>query len=516
MRDAAIGRASGYDARLWGTPMGYCEDLAFAACALWAGELTSKQVLARLDERQREDDAPSLARLMFRTGDIDENTWQRIQSLVQLVKQRREDSIYVRAVLRNKLASPGQINEALEIQQSLHFTSRIGQILLELGYLGKDQDPRVCSAQRSKLAREDKVIERKAADLLERPRVHQGVRQRLLERLLSPFRAWLESFGKAELEGFMEARRRREESHRFRRPTRDLIGARSREETLEIPGYQRLAFLGEGAMGNVYKYLQLSLQRYVAIKFLTLDGDIDQAMFMRFKREAQLAAALNHPNIVQAYDVGSAEDVPYIIMELVDGSSLNRIVDSEGPLPEVLCLDIAAQAVSALDHARAQGIIHRDIKPANLMLTRKGQLKICDFGLAKRSVEEVRLTSTGTTMGTPHYMSPEQCANGSNVDARSDIYSLGASLYRLATGYVPFDGDAAVTIMFMHCSDAFPDPRERFPELGLSDSFVALIKKMMEKDPSDRWSDFAELYDLIEELRQKRETEVDVPDSRAG
>ncbi len=478
--------------------MGLSNDLIFAACTLWQGHSTAEQLLVSLKAREEDGGSEPLSALLTFTGELSDAEVEEIHQLAHLVRRLREDSVYVRALLRNKLVSAGPINEALEIQQSLSYTARIGRLLQELGYLGKNHDPQVLELQKRAIAREDLLLEDEARSLF----ALAAPSERAFTRLLSPFTTWLESLTGDHLVSYLKITRKRTESKRFQRPTPSGSRRRTREEQLALPGYQRLDFLGRGAMGNVYKFLQLSLQRYVAIKFLKLD-DADTALFLRFKREAQLAAALNHPNIVQAYDVGTCQGVPYFIMEYVDGVPLNEMVDERGPLSEKACLDVALQAVGALRHARTQGIVHRDIKPANLMLTRRGELKICDFGLAKSSFDDASLTSTGLAVGTPQYMSPEQCTAGEPVDSRSDIYSLGASLYRIATGHVPYDAETVMALMLKTCHDPFPDPRVRFPELPLSEGFVGVLKKMMEKDPSDRWNDLEELEDLLRELRSQ-------------
>ncbi len=471
-----------------------CDHLSSITAALWLRQISNEQILECLNVGQVELRLKQLENLVLDSQDIPPAARDRILRLEKLIDRLRRDSVFVRALLVNRLVAASQLNEALEIQQSLGYASRVGLILVELGYLSRDTDARVLKLENQAITRENQQLKARCLQLLQKPQLLPAD----VDALLAPFSTWLDNLPNETLERYLKVTERRRESKRFlpvqRAPTKT-------EEAPPIPGFERVAAIGQGAMGNVYKYLQRSLQRYVAIKFLKLQETLNESMFMRFKREAQLAASLNHPNIVQIFDVGSADGVPYFVMEFVAGSTLNAIVDRHGPLPEAQCVSIACQAVSALAHAQKQGVIHRDIKPANMMMTGEGQLKICDFGLAKSELDAVHLTGTGLALGTPHYMSPEQCSNGAHVDARSDIYSLGASLYRIATGHVPYDGETSMNIMFALTSHPFPDPRVRYPAILLSAGFVALLKRMMEKDPADRYPSFVELQIALDALQ---------------
>ena len=201
--------------------------------------------------------------------------------------------------------------------------------------------------------------------------------------------------------------------------------------------YEVLEELGAGGMGNVYRAKNVTLERIVALKTLAPQFATDEGFVQRFLKEARAAARLNHQNIVQIYDFGCEEGVYYLAMEYVDGQSLRTLLKRRGRFSERDALALIRQAVRALAVAHAEGLVHRDIKPDNLMLTAKGELKLVDLGIAKRVDEEQGMTQTGQAVGTPQYISPEQIRGARDIDARADIYSLGATFYQLITGHAP-------------------------------------------------------------------------------
>jgi TolB-like protein/predicted Ser/Thr protein kinase len=262
-----------------------------------------------------------------------------------------------------------------------------------------------------------------------------------------------------------------------------------------VSHYNILEKLGQGGMGVVYKAEDAKLHRTVALKFLShgLAGPADARL--RFEREAQAAAALNHPNIVTIYEINEHDGQTYIAMEYVDGRSLKDILAGE-PLSFTEAVDMAVQVCDALDRAHRAGIVHRDIKPGNVMVSADGRVKVVDFGLAKLQGAG-RLTLEPTTLGTVHYMSPEQ-ARGEDVDARSDIWSLGVMIAEMVTGRLPFSGGhpQAVLLAILNNEPALAVP----PLPAVPFGFTALLKRMLAKRPEDRYARAAEVSAELKRL----------------
>ncbi|MHC4778670.1 MAG: protein kinase domain-containing protein, partial [Planctomycetota bacterium] len=272
------------------------------------------------------------------------------------------------------------------------------------------------------------------------------------------------------------------------------------------------AKLGEGAMGAVYRATQLSLERDIALKILpALLVKKHPEFVKRFVREAKVAAQISHPNIVQVHAVGNYKGIQYIAQEFVRGNSVADIIFKHGPLPERKALSIVAQAASGLGAGAVKEIVHRDVKPENLLLTQDGIVKVADFGLAKNTSTESMVTQAGQIMGTPAFMSPEQ-ARSLPLDARSDIYSLGATLFQMITGEVPFRGENPLSTLFKHIDEPLPDPREL--RKGLSEFTAGLIEKMMEKEPDDRFESYGDLEAILAEIPSEvpEDDEEEIPD----
>jgi serine/threonine protein kinase len=269
-----------------------------------------------------------------------------------------------------------------------------------------------------------------------------------------------------------------------------------------IQGYKILTKIGQGAMGSIYKALQISMDRIVAIKCLAPKYSQNDKFRERFLREARAVARLNHPNIIQGIDVGESNGVHYFAMEYIDGPTVGELLKRGGALDEKRALNIVTQIARALHHAFGHGIIHRDIKPDNIMLTREGVAKLCDLGLAKIPKDEGDASGTrpGASMGTPYYIAPEQARGEQNVDTRADIYSLGASFYHMAAGEVPFPGQSAADVISKHLTEPVTPPRARNPLISGAVDFV--IVKMMQKTREDRYQTPAELVRDLESIAQ--------------
>ena len=256
---------------------------------------------------------------------------------------------------------------------------------------------------------------------------------------------------------------------------------------LAIPGYEMISKIGQGAMGSVYKAKQLSMDRVVAVKVLAGRYSKDRSFVERFLREARAVAKLNHENVISGIDVGEIAGLHYFVMEFVDGAPVTSIMRKEPRIPEKRCLEIGLHVARALSHAHKHGIVHRDVKPENIMITSTGVAKLCDLGLAKQTKGDTGATMDGQSVGTPNYISPEQARGEENIDIRSDIYSLGCSLYHMATGTTPFDGPNPMVVMTKHVTEWAEPPKKRHP--GLSEAFNALVVKMMQKRREDRPQD---------------------------
>ena len=261
--------------------------------------------------------------------------------------------------------------------------------------------------------------------------------------------------------------------------------------------YRIVQKLGEGGMGEVYLADDLELHRKVALKFLPAQLSSNPDLKARFKREAQAAAALNHPNIITIYQVGEVNNQAFIAMEYVEGKSLRDMLNEEG-VPQEQALDIVIQCCEGLGMAHEHGIVHRDVKPANIMVDRYGRVKILDFGLAKVG-DVTRLTKAGTTMGTPHYMSPEQ-VKGVDLNHQSDIYSLGVVLYELLCGQLPFEGYYEAAILYSIANEK-PTPITRHKP-DLQPGLVRIIDRALEKKLQKRYQHTDEMRQDLEHERQ--------------
>jgi serine/threonine-protein kinase len=268
-----------------------------------------------------------------------------------------------------------------------------------------------------------------------------------------------------------------------------------------IPGYEISERLGKGTTGVVYLARELATGNLVALKVLLPVFHKNPTLVERFRREAQIAAAIEHPNVRRVFGGGDAGGLLYLAMEYVEGETLEAKIAHAGALAEGDALRAVAQVARAMDYYSKLGVLHRDVKPANILVTAQGVAKLCDLGLSKRVYEDFALTMQGTTLGSPFYISPEQGLGTTDLDVRSDIYSLGISLFHCLTGRVPFVGPNAGVIISKHHREPLPDVR-RFNPL-VSPACAALVAKMAAKRPDERHQSPRELLAEIAWIRSE-------------
>jgi serine/threonine-protein kinase len=284
---------------------------------------------------------------------------------------------------------------------------------------------------------------------------------------------------------------------------------RTRNGELAWGRYELQSELGRGGMGKVWLARDVRLDRQVALKELAPRFAKDETFVSRFLTEARAAARLNHPAIVQIYDFGNDHTGYFLAMEYVNGVSLGALLQQRGFLREAKAISLVRQACEALAVAHRAGIVHRDVKPDNMMVTSSGAFKMVDLGLAKRIDDDHSQTGTGMTMGSPYYISPEQIRSAKTIDHRTDIYSLGATLYHLTTGQLPYDGSSGPHIMSRHLTDELPDPKSHRPEL--SDGICRIIRAMMAKDPEERYQAVSVVEEDLARLARGAGPEVEEP-----
>ena len=259
--------------------------------------------------------------------------------------------------------------------------------------------------------------------------------------------------------------------------------------------YEVISKIAEGGMGTVYKGRHRVTGETVAIKVLSPHMAKNPVMRRRLEQEYNAAHNLNHPNIVRALDFCADDPAPYLVMEFVEGESLGERVERDGRLDEAEAIQLITQVALGLQKAHGQGMIHRDVKPDNILVDHDGQAKLTDLGLVKELEADLNLTRTGRGLGTPHFMAPEQFRNAKNADVRCDVYSLGATLYQLVTGELPFNGCGPVDAWMKKINNDLPAPRQLVPEL--SERVDWAIRRAMNPDPNQRP---ASCWEFVEDL----------------
>ena len=264
-----------------------------------------------------------------------------------------------------------------------------------------------------------------------------------------------------------------------------------------IGKYRVVQKVGEGGMGAIFKVKKQGSDRVVALKLLSREVSKLKDWRTRFQREAKVAIHLDHPNIVRGIEVGQEKDRFYYVMEFIEGTNLSDLIHDQGAVPEPRALEWMIQLAEGIDYIDSKKLVHRDIKPDNIIVTPPGVAKLTDLGLAKSiAANSPQITATGTAVGTPGYMSPEQIRGDKGVDIRTDLYSLGATFYFALTGRKPFEGDSFQEVLVKHLNDQLPSPKAHMARL--SDEICRIVEKLMAKERKDRYRDAG---DLLKDLR---------------
>ena len=298
--------------------------------------------------------------------------------------------------------------------------------------------------------------------------------------------------------------------------TRDLETAAWIADLPSLLGDYRIArLLGRGGMAVVFEAQDVSLGKVVAVKVLLPDFSSSETYLARFHREARIAARLTHPNTVQVFRAGETNGIHYLVMEYVDGETLSDILKNRGRIPEAEAIEIVLDLTGALEEAATMSIVHRDIKPGNIIMSKWGLPKLADFGIAKElsDISDPRIQASLTlgVVGTPNYMSPEQARGMRHLDFRSDIYSLGTTLYHMVVGDLPFSAETPQETMFRVVSESPRPPRAAFPDL--SAQTAAVICKMMAKAPEDRYATYEALRADLADAREGAEVSIEYRDA---
>ncbi len=295
---------------------------------------------------------------------------------------------------------------------------------------------------------------------------------------------------------------------------KQATGSSSKKGSSQLGDFRVLKKLGKGGMGEVYLAKQVSLDRNVALKVLSKELAAQESFVARFHREARAMAKLHHPNIVQVYAAESHRGVNFVAIEYVDGMSMQDWMDKLQTISIGDALLVTLTCADALNHAREMDIVHRDIKPDNILVTKRGHIKVADFGLAKALNEDVAMTQSGVGMGTPLYMSPEQARNAKHVDFRTDIYALGCTLYYLLTGKLPFAGETTLELITTKEKGKFTPARRINREIP--ERLDLMIDKMMACEADHRYGNYEELISDLEELELDHQSLSFIDDESGG
>lgn len=438
--------------------------------------------------------APGMVPALRGIGKMSPERGAKLEKSTTLMLMLRDAAIYGTIALNNKLIGEDMLNACMEENRRKGFKKDIGALLQEKGVLTSNLHQAIASRCEDVL-KEISGPQSAIQETIQLNDKDEELTRKKLEVLFGETASKLSFLTRDRLEDYLKDDSDRDKGQargpkkpKEQTPTEVISGDEP------IKGYEIVKKLGQGAMGAVYRAVKTSSGETVALKVLKPDLSNDHEFVQRFLREAKAVARLNHPNVIRAIDVGKSGKYYYFAMEFIDGQAIGDVVKRTKMLPERAALKVVKQIALALDHAWKHKIIHRDVKPDNIMVMKNGTAKLTDLGLA-RTARESTLTLTGVVMGSPAYISPEQATGEKNLDTRSDIYSLGATLFHLLTGCVPYDGDSPLQVMLRHMNDPLPDVRKKVPTV--SEGTRQLIFKMMAKRPESRFQNARQLYDAI-------------------
>ncbi len=481
------------------------KDLVAGALALAYKYVGLPELRAGIEDLETSGD---LVESLVLKGNLHATRAEKLRRATRIACTLESDAIYGTIALKNRVVGTAMLNACMEECRRGGFEKTLPELLLEKGVVTPAIDEAVKDRRRLILGKLTRT-ESQLLESIDLSREEPRTIEKKLGVLFGEVATKLMFLTKDELESCLRAEDRAKngepaetvaETARRGGGEQVTIDTNPENEDEPIKGYELLERLGVGAMGAVLKAKKKDSGETVAIKILKPELAKDQEFVQRFSREALAVQALNHPNIIRAVQIGKSGDYHYFAMEYVDGETASKIVKSRGKIPERLALAIVRQIASALDHAWKHQIIHRDIKPDNIMVTRDGTAKLTDLGLARTVKQQSTLTITGVVMGSPAYISPEQATGEKNLDTRSDIYALGASLYHMITGEVPYDGDSPLQVMLKHMNDPLPDVRKKEP--SVSEGTRRLIFKMMAKRPEGRFQTPKDLQDAVVQVER--------------
>ncbi len=455
------------------------------------------------------DTSGDLVESLVRKAALAEPRAEKLRRATRLACLLKDDAVYGMIALRNRIVGTTMLNACMDECRRGGFAKTLSDLLIEKGVVTQAIDQAIKERRKAALEQLTKTEDALVANL-DHARDEPRALERKLGVLFGEVATKLMFLSREELEQCLRAEERAKTGLPPEEPSgMGVVAAPAEAEAPEadpskedepIKGYELIERLGIGAMGAVLKAKKKDTGQVVALKILKPELARDEEFVKRFNREALAVQALHHPNIISAVQIGRSGDYHFFAMEFVDGEPASKIIKSRGKMPERLALSVVRQIAGALDHAWKHQIIHRDIKPDNIMVTRDGVAKLTDLGLARTVKQSSTLTITGVVMGSPAYISPEQATGEKNLDTRSDIYALGASLYHMLVGEVPYDGDSPLQVMLKHMNDPLPDARKKEP--SVAEGTRRLIFKMMAKRPEGRFQSPRELVEAVAQVER--------------